>query len=124
MSRDNSKENRDYSKLINQMSNSIKGVKNFFSIDVMPGNPKQKGIIAYGSIISSIEDITSKKYIDAVDNIMECENGLRFLCSPVFVNNGYSVYYIIFNSLLSYHMYCIFIKDRFSPIDTIPHLVN
>lgn len=113
----------DYSKLIKQIMDSLEGVKGFFALDVMP-DPKENGIIAYGSIVTSIEDVTSKNYLDTMDSILENEKGFKYLCTPVYVNNNYSVYYIVFEDLLSYQMYCIFMKEKFDPLSTIPDLLN
>ena len=126
LSADGNEGSGDYSRLISQLMEKSEKVRDFF--DLKPGaDTLSAGIVNYGYLIASDEDITSRAYLSAIDQLCEMQPlANQFLCTPVFDGNSYMVYYIFFTDLISYNIYSIAMhnKGRFDGVEVVPYLFN
>ena len=115
----------DYSRLFSDMDLSRGKVEAFYYIDQFT-DYRKKGIVSFGMIISSAEDISSHAYRNDLMKLAGQQSASFYLCSPVVDSGRYCVYYIFFTSSLAYNMYCIFMDSRkeFSLTDTAIYLLN
>jgi len=108
------------------MVSSGDSILKFFVLDGSEESLKSKGVIGYGEIMSSIEDVTSRAYIEDVRQLCSDLGGSTYISYPVFINGRYTVYYLVFEYHFHFETYCLFADSvgRLQLADTIPYILN